>query len=73
MHVISALKGQTCQFNMEEFIAAVSGGLGIPNASSSTEEWLDLNALNETWLLHSAEHMPEHFGLLHPMTLVHLL
>lgn len=43
VHVISALKGQTwgnkldssCQFNMEEFIAAVSGGLGIPNASSS--------------------------------------
>lgn len=37
------------------------------------EEWLDLNALNETWLLHSAEHMPEYCGLLHPMTLAHFL
>ncbi len=51
---------------MEEFIGVVSRCLGIPNASCSASGMAYLIALNENWLLHSAERVPAHDGLLHP-------
>ena len=56
------------QFSVEEFI----GEVGIPSASSSARGMAYLNALNETWLLHSAEYAPKYGGLLHPTNLVRL-
>lgn len=78
MHVITALKGQAWgnkldsshEFDMEVFFGIVSSCQGIPTVSGLARRMAYLSALNETWLLQSAEYVPEYGGLLHPTTRV---